>query len=236
MADEHKTDILMLFKLKDGTGVDAECALGKMNGDDFMDEFEPQSYQDYSNYFQVKTFNYHFELEEADASTGSGEQTSVPTHKAGPAAAPPPPPTKPAPSNVKGAFASWRAATDAEAEKMLFKLDFPPFEFERVIDAASPIFFDHCTKSKSFRSAILVKRKSFSRDADTNAPQAYLRIDFTYPLIVGVNWDDGDLTTEKVQFICQKFKVQYKQQRPDGTMLAAVEAEWKAQDAVRGPT
>jgi hypothetical protein len=36
---------------------------------------------------------------------------------------------------------------------------------------------------------------------------AFLRIDFTDVLVIGVDWDSGDVVKEKCKFICRGVKV-----------------------------
>ncbi len=75
----------------------------------------------------------------------------------------------------------------------------------------------------SFQKAILVKR--IARDALTR-PEGFLRIEFMDVLITSLNWDDGDMTTEKCEFICRDFYLQYRQQNADGSWSSTASASW----------
>lgn len=214
MPDQHKSDIVMKFVMKDGSDIDCECALDKSSGDKFMDEFVPQTYDSYSNFFQLLKFNFGFEVKDEGqsktkvASTQSGATQANRSNVVG---------------GVTGEFASWRSADEEQAKKVVFQLDFEAFRFERLIDAASPIFFLNCVNSTSFQKAILVKR--LARDADTPA-EGFLRIEFKDVLITSLSWDDGDMTTEKCEFICRDFKLTYRQQKAGGDWGPSASTTW----------
>jgi type VI protein secretion system component Hcp len=215
MPDQHKSDIVMRFVLKSGDDVDAECALEKSKSDtEYMDGFVPQTYDSYSNFFQLSKFNFGFEVSDEGKSktkVGSTQSNSTQTERAKIS------------GGVQGEFASWRSADEEQAKKVVFQLDFESFRFERLIDAASPIFFLHCCNSLSFKSATLVKRVSRGGDS---APEGFLRIDFQDVLITSLGWDDGDMTTEKCEFICRDFKLKYRQQNAGGSWGASSSASW----------
>ncbi len=211
MADDHKTDIVMKFERKGGAGdVNAECALDKAKGDDFMDGFEPQTYDSFSNFFEVQGFSYGFEVkDESDTKQEGGAKHQAPKKD----------------KLVSGDFVSWRTGTDDEAKNVKLQLEFRSFKFERLIDSASPIFFDHLVKSKSFASAILVKRVSVGADGTA---MGFLRLEFFDVLLTSLDWDDGDMTKEKVEFICKKFIMRFRPQKADGSLYEAVtEVTWK---------
>lgn len=215
MPDQHKSDIVMKFVLKSGQAVKAECALEKSKADTvFMDGFVPQTYSSYSNFFQLSKFDFGFEVsDEGQSKTAAGSTQSKETQAARAKVA----------GAVQGEFASWRAADEKQAKEIKFQLNFEAFRFERVIDAASPIFFLHCVNSLSFQSAALVKRVS---RGDNRTPEGFLRIDFQDVLITSLSWDDGDMTTEKCEFICRDFKLLYRQQLADGSWGAQRPASW----------
>ncbi len=218
MADQHKTDIFMRFTTMDTGDVDCECAANKSPSDPFMSDYKPQTYQDFSNFFEVSKFDFGFEVQDRD----SGKNKVADTKSVNQSTA------KVPVGRVLGEFASWRSATEAQAPNVIFPIEFQPFKFERIIDSASPIFFFHCCYSISFKSASLVKR--VARDADSPA-EAFLRIDFFRPMITGLSWDDGDMTTEKGEFVCRHFKLQYRQQNFDGSFSSGTAtAEWDSKD------
>jgi hypothetical protein len=81
-----------------------------------------------------------------------------------------------------------------------------------------------CCNSKSFASATLIKRKAAGTDTSGHA---FLRIDFKDVLVIGLDWDSGDVVKEKCKFICRGVKVQYKPQTSDGSLGAAVPGTWE---------
>lgn len=213
MPDQHKSDIVMMFVQKGGQAVYAECALDKSPNDPFMTDFKPQTYDRYSNFFEVTKFHFGFEVKDEDKSKDT--MTSGAPAGAGLG--------KKRVGRVEGEFASWRSANDQQAPKVIYPLEFEAFTFERLIDAASPVFFEHCCNSTSFPSATMVKRVSTGGNA---APEGFLKIEFQDVLITSLSWDDGDMTTEKCEFICRNFALTYRQQKQDGSFGAQSPAQW----------
>lgn len=205
MADDHKTDIVMRFVTKDKQDVNSECALDKEKSDDFMKGFQPQTYDSYSNFFEVINFSYGFEVkDESDSKKEGGATNGVKEKKD---------------KLVTGEFVSWRTGTDKQAKEVSLQLEFRSFKFERLIDSASAIFFDHLVKSLSFSSATLVKRVSVGGD---QTALGFLRLDFFDVLLTSLDWDDGEMTKEKCEFICKKFTMQYRPQNDDGSLAKPV--------------
>lgn len=212
MPDQHKSDIVMLFVQEGNQPVYAECALDKDPEDTFMAGFKPQTYDNYSNFFQVTKFHFGVEVKDEDKTKSTLQSGNVGAAGLG----------KKRFGRVEGEFASWRSANDKQAPKVTYPLEFEQFSFERLIDAASPIFFEYCCNSTSFPSASLVKRLSRGNEL----PQGFLRIDFKDVLITSLSWDDGDMTTEKCEFICRDFDLTYRQHKADGSWGASGNATW----------
>jgi type VI protein secretion system component Hcp len=200
MADANKTDLVMLFVL-DGQPVWGECALDVWSKDTLMTEFKPADYDNYSNFFEVKSFDFKIALKEDDQ---TGAATSTSTAATGP-------------------FARWRSASNSEYKKIRnYPLEVDTFSFTRAIDSASPIFFQSCCQSRTFDKAILVKRLSQGGPADAPLPAAaYMRIELTDVLITNISWDDGDMVEEKCDCLCRGITVTYRQQGDDGRILAS---------------
>ena len=116
-------------------------------------------------------------------------------------------------------FTNW-----LRGEQKAYPVDLEPFTFSRQMDQASPLLFEMCCNSQSFTSATLIKRKAAGTDV---SGRAFLRIDFKDVLVIGVDWDSGDVVKEKCKFICRGVQVQYKPQTPDGMLGAAVPGNWK---------
>ena len=227
MPDEHKTDLVMKFATKDGD-VDAECALDKNADDTFMKDFSPATYDSFSNFFELSKFSFGFEVrDKAESKQGPGVQAGGHGGKQSSN-------TQGSLSAVQGDFASWRALTDTEAlaedQSKKLQLQFESFRFDRLIDSASPIFFQYCVDSKSFASAVMVKRVQVGGDA-TSPTMGYIRMEFKDVLITSVSWDDGDMTTEKCEFICREYVLRYRRQKPDGSLEKEVsQVTWKSKD------
>lgn len=202
--DSNKADILMKFVDKKRQPVWAESTLDVLKTDAFLKDFDPASeYADYSNFFEVKSFNYTMKLnphDDAVSKLSNPRATSSVVHEAA------------------DEFSRWRSAKGDEYKKIKFPLAFDNFSFSRVIDGASPLFFGACCNQDSFHSATLVKRVSVGGVSGTErVAMGYLRFDFLDVMITSLDWDDGDLVTESCNFICKAMRVRYRQQQFDGS-------------------
>jgi type VI protein secretion system component Hcp len=217
--EQNTTDLVMKFVL-DQQPVWAECALEVAPNDTLMTDFlKNTDYDNYSNFFEVTNFDFNIALKD------SGESTNV---LGGQPARNHQPQQQPKPG-FNNTFAKWRSATSAESKSIYYPLEFDQFNFKRIIDRASPTFFKCCCESRSFDSAVLVKRLGQGDiSGKQNVSVGYLRIDFTKVLITGVNWDDGDLVTESCEFICQGMKVIYRRQKASGIVAGGVGNEFSA--------
>jgi type VI protein secretion system component Hcp len=220
LVDQAKTDLVMLFRLDNGP-VLAECALEVAPGDPLMPDFAKNTgYDRYSNFFEVTSFSMSLRLKEEDK---SANVLGTPQRTAGHDAHQP---------KARGTqeFARWRSASQSEYKDIVYPLEFGACNFSRVIDSASPIFFEGCCTSRTFDKAVLVKRIAVGDPDDptsTDRPSlGYLRLEFTDVLITGVNWTDGDLVTEQCDFICRGLTVQYRQQSFPGNLGATFPAVW----------
>ena len=221
--EQNKTDLMMRFVLE-GNPVWAECAMQVADDDTLMDDFTRSTdYDTYTNFFEVNDFDFGMSLKESDESTSALGQTarpmaaaSGPAHHGAQGAG-----HGARGSGPSGAFARWRSATNAEYKKIYYPLEVDKFSFSRIIDSASPIFFQACCTSKTFDKAAIVKRLSRGDiDGEERLSAGYLRIDFTKVLITSIDWSDGDMVKEKIDFICQGFKIRYRRQSIDGSVSA----------------
>jgi type VI protein secretion system component Hcp len=213
-VDDSKSDIVMMFVDSSGTAVLAESTLDVLKGDPFMaagwtggkpvPAFEAiTDYNDYSNFFEVTSFNFNIKLNPRDDSQSklSGASKSSGAHV------------------VSDQFSRWRSASNEDVKDIPLPVDFDNFTFTRVIDGASPRFFDACCNQVSFQSAVLVKRVAVGGGLGTAVVQrsvGFLRFDFRDVMLTSVDWDDGDLVTESCTFICKAMRVRYRQQRASG--------------------
>ncbi len=217
---ESKSDVVMKFVMKGSNPVWAESTLDVLKSDPFMEGFTAVSdYDDYSNFFEVTSFNFTIQVKPQDQGVGALSRQGV-----GPAAA-----AAPA-GAAQDQFSRWRSATRDEYKKIRFPIEFDTFTFTRMIDGASPSFFSACCNQESFESAALVKRvASGLRGGAARESVGFLRIDFRDVLLTGLAWDDGDMITERCTFICKAMRVRYRQQQPDSGLLPATEAVWDQQ-------
>jgi hypothetical protein len=68
-------------------------------------------------------------------------------------------------------------------------------------------------------------------------PVGYMRIEFETVLITGVDWSDGDLVKEKIEFICRKMSIKLRKQADSGDVVEAGQttATWeRKQDPTGG--
>ena len=217
--DDTSFDIAMKFVEAGGVPVYAESTLSVHKKDPLMNGFTPiTDYDEYSNFFEVETFDFGMSVEPEEAGAGNMNRTvgapggrqagSGTTAGRTPAA------------GAKGGdrFSSWRsAATEKEAKDMKFQLTFDSFHFTRVIDAASPLFFRNCSRQIPFESAALVKRVATGVPGEPGQHSiAFLRFDFKKVLLKSVKWMDGELVTEECHFTCHELTFQYRQQDQNG--------------------
>jgi type VI protein secretion system component Hcp len=130
------------------------------------------------------------------------------------------------PTSKSGRFSKWISGTGVSGKSgTIYPIQMEPFSFSRLMDVASMDLFSNCFNTKSYKSAVLVRRKvgglkigtggRFDKDSNI-AAVPYLRIDFTSVLIVAIDWDGGDTVKEKVKFVCRTIKVSYRQQVFEG--------------------
>jgi type VI protein secretion system component Hcp len=202
---DSKTDLIMKFVLE-RNDVEAESNLDVSPDDTLMKDFEKGTdYDDYTNFFEIDTFSMSMQLHGDDQSASTLHQHAQSK--------------QPSAQPASGQFARWKSASRDEYKNMRFPLEFEKFTFERVIDSASPVFFQCCCTSRTFDRAVLVKRVSQGESGSVQRPAlGYLRIDFSKVLITGIGWDDGDLVKEQCEFICQKMVITYRRQDVSGNV------------------
>jgi type VI protein secretion system component Hcp len=214
MAEDKKGDLLMKFVQSNGDIVKGGATSQLSKDDKFLFDFWA------GKFIEVEEFQLGLNLE--DSEIGNTALNATSSQQAG--------------AEVGGhtaKFASWRdykKKTRDDVAKIGYPVVLQPCSFSHVMDRTSPILFQNCCNSISFDSATLVKRK---HTGGTLALQSFLRIDFSNVLIIGLDWDDGQVVKEKCKFICRGLTVQYKQQASDGTLGAARSAEWKRELATR---
>jgi type VI protein secretion system component Hcp len=126
------------------------------------------------------------------------------------------------PGKRGGSFAKWRRDPAGGAGGAHYPLEVEPITFTRFMDQASTSLFQALCDSQSLASASIVRRAV----TGGNDAKAYLRLDFTDVLIIGIDWNDDDPIEEKFKFICRGVKVQFCPQNSDGSLQPAVVGVW----------
>jgi type VI protein secretion system component Hcp len=210
MANDKSNDILMKFEMLNGQAVDGEAQSQLDSRDMLLKDFKP------GKFFQVEDFAFGVEVSDEDPGTDSinaVKGASANLQAKGP----------------KIKFGRWKSAKTSEAADIKYPVQMDPFSFTRVIDKASMTLFDSCINSISFKSATLIKRKITGHHRDTTeltGLQTFLRIDFTDVLLISLEWDDGDAIKEKGKFVYRGMEIQYRRQKPDGTLGSVSNAPW----------
>jgi type VI protein secretion system component Hcp len=127
------------------------------------------------------------------------------------------------PKAPKTKFSKWRNERAANAGSTRYPLEVEPVTFTRYMDQASTTLMQALFDSQSLASASIVRRVDTGSGAS-----AYLRLDFTDLLIVGIDWDDDDVIEEKFKFICRGVQVRFRPQNSDGSLGAAISGSWPA--------
>jgi type VI protein secretion system component Hcp len=206
-----KSEILMKIESSPGKAIAAECQLAIDPEDTLMRDFSE------GKYYQIENFSFTAGLQEE----------------------PKPPPPSPPPGNnqpvhgttakpekikkPKVKFAKWRNERAGEGGSARYPLEVEPVSFSRLMDQASTVLFEGLCKSQTFASATIVRRMS---TGDGMGGKAYLRLDFTDVMIVGLDWDEEDVIKEKYKFVCRGVKVQFRPQASDGSLAAAISGVW----------
>ncbi len=217
MAEDFN-DLLMMFVGPKGP-VEADCLVEVSPGDDLTRDFKQ------GHYFELQDFDFSVGLEDTDAKALAAKNAQQGKT----------PPTTHAAKSKKDAkgkdgdeektkanFSQWRYP-DPTKSGAKYPLDLQPFSFTRSMDRASTTFFQNCCDAKVFKSATLVKRTIVG---GTGGMKAFLRIEFKDVLIIGLDWDDGEVVKEQCKFITRGVKVYYKFQSAEGALSAVKPGFW----------
>ncbi len=127
--------------------------------------------------------------------------------------------------SIKGAEAA-KVAEIAKARQSDTP-DMQPIEFTRLMDSASAQLCKALTGCQTLPAVAIVKRKAAGT---LNGGEAFLRLDFSQVLLIGLEWkESNDVVEETVTFIYRKLKISYRPQSADGTLGSAVTADWSMQ-------
>ena len=101
------------------------------------------------------------------------------------------------------------------------------FEFTKQVDKASPLLLLNCANGKHIPKAVMVAR------AAGGEQQEYLKYTFSDVMITSVQFLADDRVNgpvpkpqDRVKFTFSKCEIEYKEQKPDGTLGGAVKAGW----------
>lgn len=218
MASDDKTEVFMQLIQDSGLYLGAECRTEvSSDWDDLILDYENGSF------FAVDDFSFGMNIDDKDPTadtTNAGGGRGVGAAGVNLAAGP----------QVK--FGKWKSGTAEDVKKMVpFPVRMDEFSITRRYDRASPVLFEKCVTSDSFKSASLVKRKVVGGDM----LQTFLRLDFKDVLITHIDWSDGETIKETVKFVFRAITVQYKTQKPDGKLNAAGSVEWRYDAGLRRP-
>lgn len=104
------------------------------------------------------------------------------------------------------------------------KVTFNPFSITRSIDCSSPKFFTASCAGTPFKTVALGLRKS---SGQASAGTFFLRFDFKLVAVKTINWaHDDESPKETIEFEYGGLQVRYTQQKPDGSMAAAIVGGW----------
>ncbi|RPI09103.1 MAG: type VI secretion system tube protein Hcp [Acidobacteriales bacterium] len=103
------------------------------------------------------------------------------------------------------------------------RVDFRDFTFLKQVDKASPKLMLNCATGKHIKSAVLTCRKA------GGGQQEYMKVTFSDVLISsyqpsGAASEMQPLPQEEIAFNFGKIEVEYREQKPDGTLGGAVSA------------
>jgi type VI protein secretion system component Hcp len=241
---DASTDILMKCHDKAGQVIHAECPL-TISEDDTMALNKARGFYfkapafTTGSYSLVDNFNFAVELidheseeykameKRAKNSTGSGVLAEDEGGEG--------PRIQQAYDPSKTEFFRWRSdkewnkpASGPNAEPK-FRVKAGEFSISRRIDKASPILFKSLCNQEPLKFVSIVKRMSLgTRPAEEKATgskiMTYLRIDFVDVMIVGIDWNDGEVLEEKCRFEARQALAVYFMAMDAAFKLVAVPA------------
>lgn len=204
MADDLGNELLMQMIDMNGSAIEAESQT-EVNDD--TDKLLAGFIN--GTFFTVDDFAFGLNIDDQDPTSDAaniggkaGVLSTSPTRQAG--------------SQVK--FGNWKRWKKGDLEKIPpFPVRMDEFAVTRAFDRASPVLFQSCARSTSFKSAVLVKRKIIGKAM----LKTFLRMEFKDVLVTHVGWDDAEVIKETMRFVFRGVTLQYRQQSHDGSLLKA---------------
>ncbi len=222
MADERANEILMQLVDSAGRKLEAESqVVVDSTKDPLLAGFA------LGNCFVIDDFGFGMNIDDQDAAadvTNTSGNPDVDERRIRASSGP----------SVK--WGKWKSGSPAEIKKIVpFPLRMDEFSMTRRFDKASPVLFQCCARSTTFKSAAMVKRKTVGKldGTDRYGLQSFLRFDFTDVLVTHVGWDDAEVIKETIIFVFRGLTVQYCQQRHDGKLKAPGSVSWNFATALK---
>jgi len=218
MAEDQGNEVLMQIVDNSGNPLAAESQTElDTDGDPLV--------SDYFNgtCFTVDNFSFGMNIDDQDATADASNAAGKGGVGGSAQNKPPGPQTK---------FGKWKSATPEDIKAMKpYTVKMDEFTVTRRFDRASPVLFQACARSTTFKSVSLVKRKTIG----DGMLQTFLRLDFDQVLVTHVSWDDAEVIKETLRFVFRGLAIQYRRQAFDGSLLpAASPRPWKYGSALRG--
>ncbi len=105
------------------------------------------------------------------------------------------------------------------------KAEFGEFSISKMVDSASPAFFRNCVAGAHYKTVTLMCRKAGAAPEAAGGP--YLGYKFGTVFTTKVAWKHGDDgPSEDITFVYGTLEIEYKKQKPDGTLEAIKPAGW----------
>jgi type VI protein secretion system component Hcp len=207
MSGELNNELLMRLVDSRGLHLYAECrSVIDPKSDDLAKDYKPGSF------FSVDDFAFGMNIDDKDptadtTNTKDDKGVGIVGQK------------KPTGPQVK--FGKWKRGEEADINKK-FPVRMDEFSITRRYDRASPVLFEKCAMSDSFKTASLIKRKTVG-----DKLESFLRFDFKDVLITHIDWQDAEVIKETVKFVFREITVQYRTQDHSGKLDPAGSVPWK---------
>jgi type VI protein secretion system component Hcp len=227
MADEVR-DALVRFVIG-GKAIPAESAASIDKDDDLAKDYiaatETNNWA--SNFFQVKTFKMDMGLIGDTAGDPEAEARIEKEKREQMAQA-----IKSGEDELKLAsvrsgsdFAAFMKASRGGALKS-YSSNLENVVLTKSLDNASLSLFTACTACTLIDTVTLIKR----RGGGGKKLLTYLRVVFEKVLITDFNWDEDDVITEKISFVCRSAKIKYRVEQSSGKLDPTLpEQSWTAE-------
>ncbi len=224
MADTNSSDVLMMFKPQGKVALEGEGTTAFDPNDSLMTNFLPK------RFCEVEDFSFGAGIEDSDS---SGAEEEVDTagaldnelHSREPKGGAKTGKASKQKQKVRKFKRFVEQGPPAAGQGTLgYDVNLDEVTVNRQMDRMSMQLLQLCLNQTPLDLIVLVKRKFTGNQA---FHEAYLRLEFTQPLITSVEWEHGEVMKEKVKFVCRGIKAAYKPQTASGTLGNAIPANFK---------